>query len=93
MSKHYTLNELDQITTTNLSACWLPELTVREVIHGTTYIVTGSYEGHELFTRKLERIMTKEFTSDTTELNENDASHTANSTNPEEEDHDRNPEL
>ena len=80
MSKHYVLNEHDQITTTNLSACWLPELTVREVIHGTTYIVTGSYEGHEPFTRKLERIMTKEFTSVPDEFTENDT----NDTEPEE---------
>ena len=27
----------------NLSAFWIPELTVTEVIHGTTYVVTGSY--------------------------------------------------
>lgn len=84
MSKHYTLNEHDQITTTNLSACWLPELTVREVIHGTTYIVTGSYEGLEPFTRKLERIMTKEFTSDPDEFTENDTNDTASDTEPEE---------
>ena len=76
MSKHYTLNEHDQITVPNLSACWLPELTVREVIHGTTYIVTGSYEGHEPFTRKLQRIMAKEFTSNPDEFAENDTSDT-----------------
>ena len=80
MSKHYTLNEHDQITVPNRSACWLPELTVREVIHGTTYIVTGSYEGHEPFTRKLEQIMTKEFTSVPDEFTENDT----NDTEPEE---------
>jgi hypothetical protein len=84
MSKHYTLNEHDQITVPNLSAFWLPELTVREVIHGTTYIVTGSYEGHEPFTRKLERIMTKEFTSDPDEFTENDTYGTANDAEPEE---------
>ena len=72
-TKRYTLNEHDQITTANLSAFWLPEMTVREVIHGTTYIVTGSYEGREPFTRKLERIMSREFTSDTNECAENDA--------------------
>ena len=72
MSKHYTLNEHDQITVLNLSACWLPELTVREVIHGTTYIVTGSYEGRELFSRKLERILAGRFTSETDECAEND---------------------
>ncbi len=68
----YTQDQNGTITVPNLSAFWLPELTVREVIHGTTYIVTGSYEGHEPFTRKLQRIMTKEFTSDPDEFAEND---------------------
>ena len=36
-------------------------LTVTEVIHGTTYVVTGSYEGTENFVRKLERITSKKF--------------------------------
>ena len=46
----------------NLSAYWIPELTVAEVIAGTTYTVTGSYEGTESFLRKLERIAAKNFT-------------------------------
>ena len=41
----------------NLSAYWIPKITLKRKIHGTTYIVTGSYEGTECFTRKLERIM------------------------------------
>ena len=45
----------------NLSAFWVPELTVTEVIHGTVYTVTGSYEGTESFVRKLERITSKKF--------------------------------
>lgn len=45
----------------NLSAYWIPELTIREVISGTTYTVTGSYEGTENFVRKLERITSKKF--------------------------------
>ena len=45
----------------NLSAFWIPELTVTEVIHGTTYVVTGSYEGTENFVRKLERITSRKF--------------------------------
>ena len=45
----------------NLSAFWIPELTVTEVIHGTTYVVTGSYEGIENFVRKLERITSRKF--------------------------------
>ena len=46
----------------NLSAFWIPELTVTEVIHGTVYTVTGSYEGTESFVCKLERITSKKFT-------------------------------
>ena len=45
----------------NFSAFWIPELTVTEVIHGTTYVVTGSYEGTENFVRKLERITSRKF--------------------------------
>ena len=45
----------------NLSAFWIPELTDTEVIHGTTYVVTGSYEGTENFVRKLERITSRKF--------------------------------
>ena len=41
----------------NLSAYWIPKITLKRKIHGTTYIVTGNYEGTEYFTRKLERIM------------------------------------
>jgi len=41
----------------NPSAYWIPRITLKRKIHGTTYIVTGSYDGTECFTRKLERIM------------------------------------
>ena len=41
----------------NLSAYWIPKITLKRNIHGTTYIVSGSYEGTDCFTRKLERIM------------------------------------
>ena len=46
----------------NLSAYWIPKLTVTEEIGGTIYTVTGSYEGTESFLRKLERISVKKFT-------------------------------
>lgn len=46
----------------NISAYWIPELTVTEEISGTVYTVTGSYEGEESFIRKLERITAKKFT-------------------------------
>ncbi len=71
-NSHYTQDQSGTITVRNLSAFWLPDVTVQEVIHGTTYIVTGSYEGREPFTRKLERIMSREFSSDTDECAEND---------------------
>ena len=55
----YTLEENGNISTPNLSAYWIPEITLHETIHGTAYTVTGSYEGITLFTRKLERIMAR----------------------------------
>lgn len=64
----YTVENDDRISVPNLSAYWIPEQTIQRVIHGTTYVVTGTYEGNELFTRKLERIMARSFT---TELQEN----------------------
>ena len=43
----------------NLSAYWLPELTVQKKIGGTLYIVDGSYEGTGTHDRKLRRIMAR----------------------------------
>ena len=60
----YTVENDDRISVPNLSAYWIPEQTIQRVIHGTTYVVTGTYEGNELFTRKLERIMAKSFTTE-----------------------------
>ena len=57
----YTVENDDRISVPNLSAYWIPEQTIQRVIHGTTYVVTGTYEGNELFTRKLERIMARSF--------------------------------
>ncbi|MBQ9534415.1 MAG: hypothetical protein IJU78_01025 [Clostridia bacterium] len=59
---NYWIGEDGHIHVKNLSAFWIPELTVTEVIHGTVYTVTGSYEGNEPFVRKLERITGKKFT-------------------------------
>lgn len=53
------IDEHGHIHVKNLSAYWIPELTVREKIGGTLYTVTGSYEGTESFLRKLERIAAK----------------------------------
>ena len=60
----YTVENDDRISVPNLSAYWIPEQTIERVIHGTTYVVSGTYEGSELFTRKLERIMAKSFTTE-----------------------------
>lgn len=58
------IDESGQIHVKNLSAYWIPELTVTEVIHGTLYTVTGSYEGTGSFLRKLERIAAKNILED-----------------------------
>lgn len=54
--KYNHIDKSGQLHVKNLSAYWIPELTVREKIGGTIYTVTGSYEGTESFVRKLERI-------------------------------------
>ena len=46
----------------NLSAYWIPQLTITEEISGTVYTVTGSFKGTESLIRKLERITAKKFT-------------------------------
>ena len=40
----------------NLSAYWIPQLTLQREIGGTVYTVTGFYEGKTDFVRKLERM-------------------------------------
>ena len=57
--QRYHIDESGQLHARNLSAYWIPELTVTEKIHGTIYTVTGSYEGTESFMKKLERITAK----------------------------------
>ena len=46
-----------RIVVKNLDAYWLPEMKLVEEIGGTIYTVTGSYEGTELLSKKLSRIM------------------------------------
>ena len=63
--KHnFAFDENGNICVKNISAYWIPELTVTEEIGGTIYTVTGSYEGEASFIRKLERIMAKKFTKE-----------------------------
>ena len=59
---NYWFGEDGHLHVKNISAYWIPELTLSEEIDGTVYTVTGSYEGDESFLRKLERITAKKFT-------------------------------
>ena len=59
---NYWFDEDGQIHVKNLSAYWIPQLTITEEISGTVYTVTGSFEGTESLIRKLERITAKKFT-------------------------------
>ena len=60
LSRKLYFDEEGQIHTGNLSAYWIPELTVCEVVHGTVYTATGSYDGEESFVKKLERITARQ---------------------------------
>ena len=40
----------------NISAYWIPQITLQREIGGTVYTVTGFYEGKTDFVRKLERM-------------------------------------
>lgn len=55
-------DEDGHLHTKNISAYWIPRLTVTEEIDGTVYSVTGSYESEDSFIRKLECITVKKFT-------------------------------
>ena len=56
MLREIFFDENGNIHTKNISAYWIPELTITEKISGTIYTVTGSYEGEVSFIKKLERI-------------------------------------
>ena len=58
-NRNYQLNESGMIAVRNPAAFWIPQITVREEIHGGTFTVTGSYEGREPFVQKLERILAR----------------------------------
>ena len=60
LSRKLYFDDEGQIHTGNLSAYWIPELTVCEVVHGTVYTAAGSYEGEESFVKKLERITARQ---------------------------------
>lgn len=57
----FQFDEAGHIHVKNLSAWWMPELTITEEISGTVYTITGSYEGTQSFLRNLERITAQNF--------------------------------
>ena len=61
--RNIRFDENSNIVVKNISAYWIPELTVTEEISGTIYTVTGSYKGEDSFIRKLERIASRKFTN------------------------------
>ena len=50
-------DEEGNIHVKNISAYWIPEFTMTQEIAGTIYKVSGSYEGTESFTKKIERML------------------------------------
>ena len=50
-------DEEGNIHVKNISAYWIPEFTMTQEIAGTVYKVSGSYEGTEFFTKKIERML------------------------------------
>ena len=43
----------------NSTLNWIPEIAFEEEVRGTTYTVTGSYEGGEMLDTKVERLLAK----------------------------------
>ena len=68
--RNIRFDENGNIVVKNISAYWIPELTVTEEISGTIYTVTGSYEGEDSFIRKLERITSRKFTNQLGDIND-----------------------
>ena len=50
------MNSDGNIHANNISAYWVPQITLQREIGGTIYTVTGYYEGKNDFLRKLERM-------------------------------------
>ena len=62
--RNISFDDNGNIHVKNISAYWIPELTLTEDISGTIYTVAGSYEGEDSFIRKLERIASRKFTNE-----------------------------
>lgn len=63
-------DENGNIVVKNLSAFWLPELTIVDEVGGAEYTVTGSYEGTETLDKKLKRIMEQNAADDESDITE-----------------------
>ena len=53
-------SETGTISVSNPSAWFIPEFTLSRKIGGTVYRVSGTYEGTELLSGKMKRILTRE---------------------------------
>lgn len=63
-------DENGNIVVRNLSAFWLPEVTIVDEVGGAEYTVTGSYEGTETLDKKLKRIMEQNAADDESDITE-----------------------
>ena len=65
-----SFDENGNIVVKNPSAFWLPEIKIVDVVGGTEYTVTGSYEGTETLNKKLKRIMEHNAANDNSDITE-----------------------
>ena len=61
MNKKATFTKDGHIRVKNLSAFWLPELTLQKEIGGTIYSISGTYDGMGMLDKKIERIAAEKF--------------------------------
>ena len=66
----FSFDKNGNIVVKNPSAFWLPDVKIVEVIGGTEYTVTGSYDGEERLNRKLKRIMEQNAADDENDITE-----------------------
>lgn len=68
--RDFSFDENGNIVVKNPLAFWLPDVKIVEVIGGTEYTVTGSYDGEERLNRKLKRIMEQNAADDDIDITE-----------------------
>ena len=61
MKEKIRFAEDGHIQVKNLSAFWLPELTLQKEIGGTIYSISGTYDGMGMLDKKIERIAAEKF--------------------------------